>query len=261
MSAEHKANAMKRLSGKVAFVTGGARGIGRSYAVALAREGANVVSFDLADSDETLAEVEAAGSAGLAIRGDVIDDDAVRHAMAETEARFGRIDILINNAALLSPLSIRSSDEISLDEFDRMMKVNVRGTFQCVRAVAPYMKRAGGGKIVNISSTTAFGGPPMMHYIASKGAIISMTYAMATEYGVDGICVNTLAVGFTESERVTEQPGEVVNWVRNAVLARRAIKRPMYPDDMARAMLFLVTEESDFVTGHTLVVDAGFVMR
>lgn len=261
MKAQRGQNAMGRLSGKVAIVTGGARGLGRAYMVALAREGASVVSFDLSNSDATLAEVEVAGGVGFAIRGDVVDDDAVRRAMAETETRFGRIDILINNAAILSPLSIRSSDEISLEEFDRMMKVNVRGTFQCVRAVVPYLKQAGGGKIVNISSTTAFGGPPMMHYIASKGAIISMTYAMAAEYGADGICVNTLAVGFTESEGVTEQPREVVNLVREAVLQRRAIKRPMFPEDMARAMLFLVTDESDFVTGHTLVVDAGFVMR
>ena len=175
--------------------------------------------------------------------------------------RFGRLDILVNNAGLLAPLSIASSRDIALDDFDRIMKVNVRGVFQCVRAAAPHMKKSGGGKIVNISSTTAFGGPPMLHYIASKGAVISMTYAMAAELGPDNICVNTLAVGFTESEGVEEQPSEVVDAVRAAVLGRRPIKKSITPDDMARAMMFLVTEESDFVTGHTLVVDGGFVMR
>lgn len=251
----------QRLAGKVAIVTGGARGIGRAYAVALAREGANVVSFDLNDSNETVAAVQAAGAAGMGVRGDVVDEAAVKRLMEETAARFGRIDILINNAAVLAPLATRSSNEIDLDDFDRVMKVNVRGTFQCVRAAAPYLKQAGGGKVVNISSTTAFGGPPMMHYIASKGAIISMTYAMAAEYGGQGTCVNTLAVGFTESEGVTEQPAEVISFVREAVIGRRAIKKSMHPEDMARAMLSLVTEESDFVTGHTLVVDGGFVMR
>jgi NAD(P)-dependent dehydrogenase (short-subunit alcohol dehydrogenase family) len=252
---------MTRLAGKVAIVTGAARGIGCAYAVALAREGAAVVCFDVKDCAETLSQVVQAGSTGLAARGDVTDDEDVRRAVADTIVKFGRIDILINNAALLAPLATRSSDEISLEAFDRMMKVNVRGTFQCVRAVVPHMRRGGGGKIVNVSSTTAFGGPPMMHYIASKGAVISMTYAMAEEYGRDNICVNTLAVGFTESEGVTEQPTEVVDLVRNAVLERRPLKRSMFPADMARAMLFLVTDESDFVTGHTLVVDGGFVMR
>ena len=252
---------MGRLASKVAVVTGAARGIGRAYAVALAREGAHVTSFDRIASDDTVAEVEGAGGRCLAIRGDVTDEADVRRAMADTETHFGRIDILINNAAVLTPLSIRSSDEIDLDEFDRVMKVNVRGSFQCARAVVPYMQRVGGGKIVNISSTTAFGGPPMMHYVASKGAIVSMTYAMAAEYGAHGICVNTLAVGFTESESVAEQPAEVIDRVREVVMGRRVIKREMHAQDMARAMLFLATDESDFVTGHTLVVDGGFVMR
>jgi len=252
---------MARLSGKVAIVTGGARGIGRAYVVALAREGAKVVSFDVNDSRATLAEVEKIGGIAVAERGDVTDEAAVHKLAAGTVERFGRLDILVNNAGLLAPLSIASSHDITLDDFDRIMKVNVRGVFQCVRAAAPHMKKSGGGKIVNISSTTAFGGPPMLHYIASKGAVISMTYAMAAELGPDNICVNTLAVGFTESEGVNEQPSEVVEAVRAAVLSRRPIKRTMTPDDMARAMMFLVTEESDFVTGHTLVVDGGFVMR
>lgn len=252
---------MARLSGKIAIVTGAARGIGRAYALALAREGAGVVAFDLVDSKDTAAMITAAGGAALTIRGDITDEDAVQAMTATTVERFGRLDILVNNAALLAPLSIRSSSEISLDDFDQMLKVNVRGTFQCVRSATPHMRRLGGGKIVNISSTTAFGGPPMMHYIASKGAVIAMTYAMAEELGPHNICVNTLAVGFTESEGVTEQPSDVVEAVRRNVLGRRPIKRSIFPDDMAKAMLFLATEESDFVTGHTLVVDGGFVMR
>jgi len=252
---------MGRLSGKVAIVTGGARGIGQAYVVALAREGASVVSFDVNDSGATVGAVERIGGIAVSARGDVTDDAAVNKLAADTVERFGRLDILVNNAGLLAPLSIASSRDIALDDFDRIMKVNVRGVFQCVRAAAPHMKKSGGGKIVNISSTTAFGGPPMLHYIASKGAVISMTYAMAAELGPDNICVNTLAVGFTESEGVEEQPSEVVDAVRAAVLGRRPIKKSITPDDMARAMMFLVTEESDFVTGHTLVVDGGFVMR
>jgi len=252
---------MGRLSGKVAIVTGGARGIGQAYVVALAREGASVVSFDVNDSVATVVAVEKNGGIAVSARGDVTDDEAVHKLAADTVERFGRLDILVNNAGLLAPLSIASSRDIALDDFDRIMKVNVRGVFQCVRAAAPLMKKSGGGKIVNISSTTAFGGPPMLHYIASKGAVISMTYAMAAELGPDNICVNTLAVGFTESEGVEEQPSEIVDAVRAAVLGRRPIKKSITPDDMARAMMFLVTEESDFVTGHTLVVDGGFVMR
>jgi NAD(P)-dependent dehydrogenase (short-subunit alcohol dehydrogenase family) len=252
---------MARLSGEVAIVTGAARGIGRAYSVAPAREGASVVSFDVNDSGATAAEVEAAGGAALAITGDVTDDGSIQRMMLATIERFGRLDILINNAAVLAPLSIRSSADISLGDFDRILRVNVRGTFQCVRAAVPWMRKSGGGKIVNISLTTAFGGPPMMHYIASKGAVISMIYAMAEELGPDNICVNTLAVGFTESDGVIEQPPEVINAVRERVLGKRVIKRSMLPGDVANAMLSLVTEASDFVTGHTLVMDGGFVMR
>ena len=251
----------RRLTGKVAVVTGGARGIGRAYAVALACEGASVVSFDIDGSAETLSEIELNGASGLAVRGDVTEENDVRALFAKTVDKFGRLDILVNNAAILTPLSIRSSSEISLEEFDRVLKVNVRGTFQCAREAAPHLRRSGGGKIVNISSTTAFGGPPMTHYIASKGAVISMTYAMAEEYGPDNICVNALAVGFTESESVLGQPPQVIDKVRETVLGRRPIKRSMFPGEVAKAMLFLVTDESDFVTGHTIIVDGGFVMR
>jgi NAD(P)-dependent dehydrogenase (short-subunit alcohol dehydrogenase family) len=250
-----------KLAGKTAVVTGAARGIGRAFAEALAAEGAFVVSFDLADGTETVDSIRADGGRALHVQGDITDEAAVEHLARIAFDRSGRFDILVNNAAVLAPLSIRSMDDISLDEFDHVMKVNVRGAFQCTRAAVPYMRRTGGGKIVNISSTTAFGGPPMHHYIASKGAIISMTYALAAELGKDNICVNALAVGFTESDGVTEQPAAVIDAVRSAVMGQRHIKKTITPADMAKAMLFLVTEGSDMVTGHTLIVDGGFVMR
>jgi len=250
-----------RLAGKTAIVTGAARGIGRAFAEALAAEGALVISLDLADGAETVASIRSAGGRAVHIQGDVTDEEAVNRMAAIAFEQSGRLDILINNAAILAPLSIRSLEEISLEDFDRVLKVNVRGAFQCTRAAVPYMRRTGGGKIVNISSTTAFGGPPMHHYIASKGALISMTYALAAELGSDKICVNALAVGFTESDGVAEQPEAVIDAVRAAVMGQRVIKKVITPADMAKAMLFLVTEGSDLVTGHTLIVDGGFVMR
>ena len=174
---------------------------------------------------------------------------------------FGRLDILVNNAAILTPLSIRSSSEISLEEFDRVLKVNVRGTFQCAREAAPHLRRSGGGKIVNISSTTAFGGPPMMHYIASKGAVISMTYAdgrriRARQYLRERACRRVHRIG----KRSWTTTAGHRQGARNRS-APAPIKRSMFPGEVAKAMLFLVTDESDFVTGHTMIVDGGFVMR
>lgn len=253
-----------KLLEQVALVTGAARGLGQAYAETLASEGANLILLDIDDCENTRRRVEGYGVECLTVRGDVANENVIEAMITEVIERFGTIDILVNNAAILSPLSISSMNDISLTEFDEMMKVNVRGTFQCVRAVAPYMINKGYGKIVNISSTTAMIGSPMVHYVASKAAVSAMSYSFARELGVHNICVNTLAVGLTETDALVDQQqegAEIVNQIRQQVISGRLIKKPIKPQDMANAMLFLASPESDLITGETLVVDAGFVFH
>lgn len=253
-----------KLAGKVGIVTGAARGLGQAYAEMLAQEGANLVLLDINDCENTRRIVENQGVDCLTVQGDISNEVVVQSMVAEAIERFGSLHILINNAAILPPLSITSLNDISLDEFDDTLRVNVRGTFQCVKAVAPHMINNNYGKIVNISSTGAMIGSPLVHYVASKAAVSAMTYSFARELGVHNICVNTLAVGFTETDAVIEQEqkcAELINHVRQHVISARLIKKEIKPQDMANVMLFLVSPGSDFITGETLVADGGFVFH
>jgi NAD(P)-dependent dehydrogenase (short-subunit alcohol dehydrogenase family) len=179
--------------------------------------------------------------------------------VAATLERFGRLDILVNNAALFGNVKRKPFEEIESDEWDRMMAVNVRGSFECTKAVAPTMRSQKYGKIVNIASGTVFKGQTMLlHYVTSKGAIVAMTRSLARELGDDGIRVNTLAPGLVMSENVKNNwaPGQVQNTVNT-----RAIKRELTPEDMCGTLVYLCAPESDFVTGQVLVVDGGAVMH
>ena len=235
---------MAALEGKVAIVTGGAQGIGAAIARGLEEAGATVVVADL-DPPEGQ------------IRADVSSEEDAARMVDETLERHGRIDVLVNNAGLYASLAMRPFTEIPLDEWNRVMEINVASMFLTSRAVVPVMREQGGGKIVNISSGTPFRGVPfLLHYVTSKGAIVALTRALAKELGKDGIYVNCVAPGFTMSDGVKEHP-EVVEALREVSIAARTIQRDQVPEDVVGAVVFLCTPAADFVTGQTLVIDGG----
>lgn len=242
-----------RLAGKAAIVTGGARGLGLEFVRALLAQGAGVLAVDVAD----LAAAEAAGA--RVIGADITKAETGARVVAACRDAFGRVDILVNNAALYASLPVARYDEIDPDTWDDVMAVNVTGTYAMIRAVAPAMEAAGAGKIVNITSGTVKKGMPgMLHYIASKGAVQAMTRALSRELGPSGVCVNNLAPGLTLSDSILANP-EHVEASRAKVLASRAIPRDGLPEDLVGALIFLCSDESDFVTGQTLAVDGGSV--
>jgi NAD(P)-dependent dehydrogenase (short-subunit alcohol dehydrogenase family) len=250
----------KRLSGRVAIVTGAAQGIGAQYARALAAEGAAVVLGDLQDAAPVAQAIVAAGGKALAVSVDVTDPASVKKMVAETVKQFGGLDILVNNAALFAQLTVKPFEQIDSAEWDKVMAVNVRGIFECAKAAVPEMRKKKYGKIVNIASGTVFKGAPLLlHYVTSKGAVVAMTRCLARELGDDGIRVNTLAPGLVMSEGVRANPSKAAS-IKNNV-ASRAIKRDATPEDMCGTMVYLCSEESDFVTGQVIVVDGGSVMH
>ena len=251
---------MARLDGRVAIVTGGAKGIGRHYLQALAAEGARVMIADIADGSELAAEIAKAHGANSVTSAtvDVSDEASVTVLVATTIARFGKIDILVNNAALFAPLQEQPFETIDVALWDRVMAVNVRGMFLMAKHVAPHMIAQRYGKIVNIGSGTAARGiPHMLHYVTSKGAVTAFTRALSRELGAHNICVNTLAPGFTISDSVVaHNPGHLKS-AREPAIARRALKRDEVPEDLVGTLVFLASAESDFITGQTLAVDGG----
>jgi NAD(P)-dependent dehydrogenase (short-subunit alcohol dehydrogenase family) len=253
---------MARLAGRTAIVTGGAKGIGAHYSRALAAEGARVMIADIADGKDLAAQIGAAhgGNSVTSAVVDVSDEGSVKALVAATMERFGKIDVLVNNAALYAPLQETKCTEIDADLWDKVMAVNLRGPFLMVKHVAPHMTASGYGKIINIGSGTAFRGIPwMLHYVTSKGGIMAFTRALARELGEHGIRVNTLAPGFTLSDTVvTENPGHV-NTARDRAVQSRSLKRDEHPQDLLGALVFLASADSDFVTGQTLMVDGGNV--
>ena len=253
-----------RLKDKVAIVTGAARGLGRSFSLRLAQEGAKIVAMNIVlrpkdkeDLDETVKQIKALGAEATPFVGDVsvVKDTA---AMAEAAVKaFGKVDILINNAAIYDGLKRRPFYEIDPDEWDLVMKVNVKGAFLCTRAVFPYMKNQGYGKIVNIASEVFFtGSHGFAHYVASKGGIIGMTRALAIELGPHGIRINCVAPGFTDTE-ASRGIADVTKYDTSKTPLGRVVK----PEDLTGAALYLASTDSDFVTGQTILVDGGRVMH
>lgn len=250
---------MGRLDGRAIIVTGAAQGIGAAYAEALAAEGARLALCDLQSPERTVGTIKQAGGEAFGMACDVCDGAAVRRFVDATVLAFGAVQGLVNNAALFGHLSLKRIEEIDLSEFDRVMTVNVRGSFECVKAVLPVMRRQRYGKIVNIASGTVFKGTPMMlHYVTSKGAIVAFTRAIARECGDEGIRCNCLAPGLVMSENVRNNP----TWAESIVkanVASRCIKREATPEDLLGTLVFLLSDESDFMTGQTVVVDGGSV--
>src|SRR4051812_37957961 len=244
---------MAVLDGKVALVTGAAQGIGRAIADGLAAEGARIVVADLSGADEAAATY----TGGVGITADVANEDDVQRLVDETVSSCGGIDILVNNAGLYASLEMRSFEQIPLEEWQRVMDINVASMFLMCRAVAPHLRERGGGKIVNISSGTPFRGVPfLLHYVTSKGAIVAFTRALAKELGRDGIHVNCVAPGVTLSKGVEEHP-EVIEALRDVSVSGRTLQRDQVPEDVVGAVVFLCTGAADFITGQTMVIDGG----
>jgi NAD(P)-dependent dehydrogenase (short-subunit alcohol dehydrogenase family) len=241
------------LDGKVALVTGAAQGIGRAIAEGLAAAGARIAVADLRGADEAAA----AFPNGVGVTGDVSNEDDVARLVGEVVDRCGGVDILVNNAGLYASLEMRPFDQIPLEEWRRVMDVNVASMFLMCREVVPVMRERGGGKIVNISSGTPFRGVPfLLHYVTSKGAIVTLTRALAKELGKDSILVNCVAPGFTMSAGVEAHP-EVIEKLRDVSVAARTLQRDQVPEDVVGAVVFLCGPGSDFVTGQTMVIDGG----
>ena len=250
-----------RLNARVAIVTGAAQGIGAQFARALSSEGAAVVIGALLDAEPVVRAITESGGKAIAVRADVTDPKSVKQMVAETVAQFGRLDILVNNAAIFTQLALKPFEQIDSAEWDKVMAVNVRGTFECAKAAAPEMRKGKYGKIVNISSGTAFKGAQLLlHYVSSKGAIIAMTRSLARELGDDGIRVNTLAPGLVMSEGVLANQGMSGTRAKDNI-ASRAIKRETTPADVCGTLIYLCSPDSDFVTGQVIIVDGGSAMH
>ena len=244
---------MGQLDGKVAIVTGAAQGIGRAIAEGLAAEGARIVVADLKGAEQAAQ----AFPDGVGLTVDVADEAATQRMAADTLERCGQVDILVNNAGLYASLAMRPFDQIPLDEWRRVMDVNVASMFLTCRAVVPHMRERGGGRIVNISSGTPFRGVPfLLHYVTSKGAIVAFTRALAKELGSDEILVNCVAPGFTLSQGVEEHP-EVVQALRDVSVSARTLKRDQVPEDVVGAVVFLCGPGAALITGQTMVIDGG----
>ena len=249
-----------KLQGKVAIVTGAGSGIGKALAMRLARDGAAVVVPDVKNFDVAAAEIaRATGARTLGLQVDVSAEADVARMAAETVKAFGRIDILVNNAAIFSSLELKGFEKIESAEWRRVMDVNTLGVFLCCRACAPHMRAGGYGRIINLASGAPLKGVPLfLHYIASKGAVIAMTRGLARELGKDGITVNSLAPGFTLSENVSQKEQHVRQGEQTRMT--RAIQRDEKPEDLVGTVSFLASEDAAFLTGQTLVVDGGSAM-
>jgi 3-oxoacyl-[acyl-carrier protein] reductase len=248
-----------RLKDRVAIVTGAARGIGQAYCLALAREGAHVVAADILSCAETVAQGQQTGSEVLEVTTDVANAQSTQAMAMQTLQRFGRIDILVNNAAIYGGLKLTPFEQIPEAEWDRVMAVNVKGIWLCCKAVIPVMKQQGTGKIINISSDTIWMGVPLfLHYVASKGAVFALTRALARELAGTGITVNAITPGYTltEAAQGIADP-ETVSRLRAWVVDQQIIKRVEEPADLAGTVVFLASADSDFITGQTINVNGG----
>lgn len=240
-----------------AIVTGAGRGMGRSVAERLASEGARVVvaEIDEATGRETACLINDQGGTALFVQTDIASEASTRELAAEVTARYGGIDILINNAALFAGLRLKFVEELSVTEWDQVMAVNLRGVFLATKAVLPQMKQQGYGKIINVSSNTVLSGAPRLsHYVTSKAGVIGFTRSLASEVGAFGISVNAITPGLTDTEAAKATiPAERFD----SVVGERAIGRRQKPEDLIGPVLFLASRDSDFITGQVINVDGG----
>jgi NAD(P)-dependent dehydrogenase (short-subunit alcohol dehydrogenase family) len=246
-----------RLAGRVAIVTGGARHIGAVYARKLAEESAAVVVVDILDGEPVADQIRSKGGRALALQIDVSNEEDTQRMAVESVKAFGRIDILVNNAAIFINIQRHPFYEITADEWDRVSAVNIKGPFLCAKAVFPHMKEQKSGKIINISSSTVYWGTPnFLHYVASKAALMGMTRSLAREVGEFNICVNAIAPGLVEHEGQNAPKA-----LTELQLKERSIKRLQTPKDLLGTLMFLCSSDSDFMTGQTIVVDGGSIFH
>lgn len=247
---------MGELSDRVAIVTGGAAGIGRTIARRLAGQGATVVAADLESALPASGHTDA-GIVDLAV--DVTDPASVDDLMARVRDEYGRVDVLVNNAGIFSSLTPRPFTELEPDDWRRVLDVNVVGLFTCCKAAVPVLTP--GGRIVNIASAAALKGLPMfLHYVSSKGAVLAMTRALARELADRDVRVNAVAPGFTLSDAVRDNE-ELIGGLRESAVQTRLLHRDQVPDDVAGVVCFLAGDAADFITGQTFVVDGGSVLH
>ncbi|WP_313805574.1 glucose 1-dehydrogenase [Sphingobium sp.] len=251
----------RRLEGRTAIVTGAAFGIGYAAAERFAAEGANVVIADIKGHEEVVERLLMTSPNVMALRIDVRDDDSVAAGVARTLERFGSVDILVNNAAISAELRPTPFEEQAIDDWRRVYEVNVLGVFRMCRAVSPHMRRAKWGRIINLASGTAFkGAPGMLHYIASKGAILSMTRSLATEFGNDNVLVNCVSPGLTMTESVAAAD-HITGHFQDFAMSTRILRRAATAQDVANAIFFFASADSGFVTGQTITADGGSVFH
>ena len=246
-----------RLQGKVAVITGSGQGLGRAYALRFAQEGAHIVVADIQEDNaySVVQEVHHLGGEAVAVEVDVSDAGRVDSMIDQTVEQFGQVDVLINNASIFSTIKMKPFEEITLEEWNQLMAVNLTGSFLCCQAVSPHMRERKQGRIINISSGVVLMGRPWYaHYVASKSGIIGLTRALAKELGGDNITINAITPGPTE----TEVPRETVSPEQaKAMVEAQAIHRRETPEDLVGVAVFLASDDSGFITGQVINVDGG----
>lgn len=252
------------LKDKVAIITGSAQGIGAEFARGYAREGAKVVVADVLDGAPLVGEIVGAGGEAVAVKADVTDEKSCEAMVATALDRFGGVDVLINNAAMYGNIVKKPFYEVGIEEWNQVMAVNAAGPFLCIKAVFPAMREKG-GKIINVASSVVHEAPPgFPHYVASKGAVFTLTRCLAKELGPYGININTLAPGYTESAgSLNIEANKEMAGPKSADIAvgKRCLKRASLPADMVGTAIFLGSHFSDFVTGQMVMVDGGGIFH
>jgi NAD(P)-dependent dehydrogenase (short-subunit alcohol dehydrogenase family) len=249
-----------QLKDKVAIVTGAARGLGRAYAEALAKEGAAVVVGDVRDCAETLAAIQGAGSRATSVTLDVASLDSCKAMAATAVKEYGKVDVLVNNAALYANLKGGRYDQLDEAQWDRVMQVNVKGVWNCVRAVVPGMREKKSGSVINITSLApVYGLPYALDYSVSKGAVIAMTRSLARELGRDWIRVNAVAPSAVMTEGTKEFFGDKLDKAKQVIAQGQSLQRNLETGDLTGTIIYLASDASKFVTGQTLMVDGGTV--
>jgi len=248
-----------RLENKVGIITGSARGLGRAIALRFAQEGAKLTICDILECESVVKEIEAVGGEVLALKTDITSEKDTAEMAGKTDERYGRIDILVNNAGAIGgieiPDFIKPVEDMMAADWDRYLEVNIKGTFNCCKAVMPYMKKQSSGSIVNIASTAGFNGSThFLHYSTSKGGVMTMTRGLATALGEFNITVNAVAPGVVNTEAMQALH---LGGGGNQTTVRQIIKKEIRPEDIAAAVLFLASDEARMITGQTLAVNAG----
>lgn len=245
------------LDGRTVIVTGAATGIGQAFALACSVQGANIVVADMGPADETMDLIVRQGGQAVYVKTDVADNDSTQAMAAAALHRFGRIDGLINNAAYFREVKLTDFEAIDPAIWERIFAVNVKGVWQCCKAVMPAMRERRSGSIVNIASVVAVAGQPgYLHYVATKGAVLAMTKGLAKEVGQHGVRVNCIAPGFVITDATRNRP---VEW-QQSFLKARAIGREQKPDDLVGTAVYMLSDLAGFVSGQTVVVDGGHIM-